>query len=524
MHLNHKIIFFAVLVLTAGCTKKFKEYNSDNTGITNAALQHDNNYPGLYFPNIQQQIYGNNFGDYQLTQNLSSDGYCGYMMSPIPFRGGINNLNYFMVDGWNARNYELTYSSFYSSIFLLGLKGLRTALPDFWAVALILQADAFDRLTDKFGPIPYSQIVSSTSGLPYDDQQTVYNQFFLQLDTAVSNLKTYVAAHPDLKPFAKFDMVYGGNYASWIKFANSLRLRLAMHISKVDPATAKIQGEKALADNGGLIQNNTDIARLNGFGYQNQLYTIASQWYNTSMGAAIESIMTGYNDPRITSYFTTSGIVPGKCKGIRIGSTVNSSYSAFSYPNPQAIGQYSPMFLMTPAEVWFLKAEAALRGWAGAGGAQQDYETGITTSMQQWSVAAGGYLVNDSSRAIDYVDPLNPANNIAAVSKITIKWDPAASKEEMLERIITQKWIAMYPEGGEAWTEYRRTRYPKLFPVVQNNSGGTISTQIQIRRLPYPQSEYTSNATNIQHAVQLLGGPDNGGTRLWWDTGGPNFQ
>ena len=77
----------------------------------------------------------------------------------------------------------------------------------------------------------------------------------------------------------------------------------------------------------------------------------------------------------------------------------------------------------------------------------------------------------------------------------------------------------MFPCGGdEAWTEYRRTGYPRLFPVVVNNSGGTISTALQIRRIAYPSSEYTNNATAVATAVSLLGGPDNGGTPVWWDT------
>ena len=81
----------------------------------------------------------------------------------------------------------------------------------------------------------------------------------------------------------------------------------------------------------------------------------------------------------------------------------------------------------------------------------------------------------------------------------------------------------MFPEGQEAWTEYRRTGYPKLFPVVTNNSNGTIDSQIQIRRLAYPQTEYTANGAAVKAAIQLLGGPDNGGTRVWWDVAKPNF-
>jgi hypothetical protein len=175
--------------------------------------------------------------------------------------------------------------------------------------------------------------------------------------------------------------------------------------------------------------------------------------------------------------------------------------------------------------VWFLKAEAALRGWAGAGNVQTDYETGIQTSMQQYGVAssAAAYIVDNVDTPIAYVDYLNSANNDTALGKITIQWDPAASQETMLERIITQKWLAMFPEGQEAWTEFRRTGYPRLFPVVVNSSGGTINTQIQVRRLAYPESEATLNPAAEAAGIQLLGGPDNGGTRLWWDVNTGNF-
>jgi hypothetical protein len=133
--------------------------------------------------------------------------------------------------------------------------------------------------------------------------------------------------------------------------------------------------------------------------------------------------------------------------------------------------------------------------------------------------------MNDAtSTPIDYVDPFNSANNAPAAETITIKWDPAATNEANLERIETQKWIAMFPEGQEAWTEQRRTGYPHLFGVVVNNSGGLIPTVPGIRRLAYPNAEYISNNANVTTAVtSTLGGKDNGGVRLWWDTGGPNF-
>ena len=179
---------------------------------------------------------------------------------------------------------------------------------------------------------------------------------------------------------------------------------------------------------------------------------------------------------------------------------------------------------MTGAESWFLKAEAALRGWAGAGDAQTDYQTGINTSFQQWGVSSASYLTNATSLPTAYTDPKNSANNSPALSTITIQWDPAATNEQKLERIITQKWLAIFPDGQEAWADFRRTGYPKLFTVVNNLSGGTIDTQTQIRRLPYPTNEYNTNGAAVQSAVsKLLNGADNGGTRLWWDVNKANF-
>lgn len=125
------------------------------------------------------------------------------------------------------------------------------------------------------------------------------------------------------------------------------------------------------------------------------------------------------------------------------------------------------------------------------------------------------------SASVFAVDPENGKNDVPAgspyLNNVTIAWNDADSFETNLQRIITQKWIAMFPDGQEAWTEYRRTGYPKLFPVINNNSGGTISTALGIRRLPFPSSELSNNAAEVKKAVSLLSGPDNGGTRLWWD-------
>ena len=130
----------------------------------------------------------------------------------------------------------------------------------------------------------------------------------------------------------------------------------------------------------------------------------------------------------------------------------------------------------------------------------------------------GDYLTSEKMPTA-YQDAFDAKFDMPALITITPKWDNGAGNEEKLERIITQKWIACYPEGYEAWTEQRRTGYPKLFKVFVNNSGNTIDTNIGIRRLPYPSDIQKSNPTQYNALKTALGGADNGGTRLWWDTG-----
>ena len=118
----------------------------------------------------------------------------------------------------------------------------------------------------------------------------------------------------------------------------------------------------------------------------------------------------------------------------------------------------------------------------------------------------------------DYTDPKVPTNSIAAMCKVPVLWSVGGDDAFNKEQIITQKWLAMFPNGQEGWSEFRRTGYPKIFPVVNNNSAGEVSTELQIRRVKYPYKEKVLNADNYAEGVKLLGGADIGGTPVWWDT------
>ena len=123
---------------------------------------------------------------------------------------------------------------------------------------------------------------------------------------------------------------------------------------------------------------------------------------------------------------------------------------------------------------------------------------------------------------VDYV-PASGGKDMDALITITPKWDDGATPEVQLEQIITQKWLACFPESYEAWSEQRRTGYPKLFKVQTNNSGGTIDTEIMIRRLPFSTDDADKDPAQYGFLKAALGGADNGGTRLWWDVGQNRF-
>ncbi|HTI90145.1 MAG TPA: SusD/RagB family nutrient-binding outer membrane lipoprotein [Puia sp.] len=532
INLNSGVTVLSALLLmgAGGCTKNFEDYNTNPTYLS--PEQSQSIIAQSYGP-LEQAIYA----DYQTAQNLNADGYAGYFTSPTNFSASLNDQTYTLIDGWSRSAFVDQYNQVMAPVAKIAAAGIPAIHPDMWAVALLIQVDAMDRVTDRFGPIPYSKAGTSFTSVAYDSQKDVYARFFSQIDTAVANLKAYIAANPgNTSNLATGDLVYKGDYVKWLKFANSLRLRLAMRIVKADAATAQAQGETALSDAGGLMTSPADDAKFaQSGGRNNDVWLVSASYGDNRMGAALMTYLTGYNDPRLPVYALpvtgkrmTDSLGAGAYAGIRLGTFVSKDlYGNFSSPNTNTtFQQTASQYLMTAAEVWFLKAEAALRGWKNAGDVKTNYETGVTTSFQQWGVSAGNYLSDATSTEANYKDPYDSTNvyNTKAISTMTIQWDASANNETMLERIITQKWIAVYPDGQEAWADFRRTGYPKLFPVAVNTSGGLIDTKTQIRRLAYPQLEYQTNGAAVSSAVQtLLGGPDNGGTRLWWDVNKGNF-
>lgn len=511
----------AAIMLVSACTKKFDEINTNPYDFNEEDLAAD--YRLMGEPLSQAQLCLLIYNDpptAQLQQNLNADIFSGYMMSPTPFEGNINNTNYGLLYYWNNRPWQVTYTNVMKSCDFTQQKA-KGAYSDFYAWAQIIKVEAMHRISDIYGPIMYTHygVLNDEMGIDYDSQEQAYNAFFNDLREAVDTLTAYINRNA-VQRFTSFDLAYKGDYTQWVKFANTLRLRLAVRIAGVNPQKAKQEGEAALSHPLGLLKTPADNFAINIAPVTHPLNIMCYTWADIRMSAPMESILTGYKDPRLPHYFVPTDDGANVYHGIRNGIRISAKeeYSGFS----QLVKFNSNILFMTAAEAWFLKAEAALNGWKGAGTAADNYAAGITTSFNQYGIDnVNDYMNNSIDKPKPYVDPQNPENNVSAgdphLSTITIKWDESAGREQKLERIITQKWIAMFPEGQEAWTEFRRTGYPKLFPVVINNSGGTIPTEKFIRRLPMPQVELVTNPKAVARAITTLKGPDTGGTPLWWD-------
>ena len=179
------------------------------------------------------------------------------------------------------------------------------------------------------------------------------------------------------------------------------------------------------------------------------------------------------------------------------------------------------MLIFNAAEVAFLRAEGALKGWTMGGTAEEFYKAGIRLSFNEHGISgADTYIANNTNVPADYVCPANSAYNYANPCKLPIAWNTENSdkaKEENLERILTQKMIANFPIGNETWADFRRTGYPAVFPAYNNLSTQGVTKERQQRRLRFSEDEYTSNGDHVTEACSFLSnGQDTDATDLWW--------
>ncbi len=519
-----KILSFVVLtLLLAACTEKFDDMNTNPYRVTNESLKQDFNHVGAYFSSMLANLQG-----HQVEEDLLTDSYVRHVGTPTPFVGNRNNTTYYVT--WNS-----FWGRIYGSVMSPSRQVIKIADADgytvFSAWAKLIQVLGLSRLTAYHGPVIYSDYGSTATTIKYDSEPDLYNKFFTTLD----EVQATFAANKLYTGMKKFDASYNGDVNKWMKLVNSMRLRLAIRISKVDPALAKTQGEKAINDPAGLILTNADNFNVSLYGQKMPIAVICFEWNDTRMGAGLEEFLLGLKDPRVSKYFqaaTDASLYADHptmpYKGIASGAYLGAKDDRLKYSMvSEDWKSVTSRRFLTAAEVNFALAEANLKGWATAKTAKEYYEDGVKLSFQNWG--AGGvdaYLADDTSTPMNYVDPKDPRNSYTTRSTITVKWNDADSKELKLEKIITQKWIDAFTNANEVWCDHRRTGYPKLHFVPKNDSNadwGVIPADGFPYRFPFVTAERNSNAAGVADATTKLGGADLISTPLWWDVEGPNF-
>ena len=367
------------------------------------------------------------------------------------------------------------------------------------AVARILKAFSLQIMTDTWGDIPYTEAFQGAENpLPvYTSQSVIYGDLLNELDEAQQQIDETAAA-------VSGDIIYGGDMAKWKKFANSLRLRVAMRMSKV-PAGSLPSGvssinaviNDAVAD--GVFESNADNAVLKYLGLvpnNHPLNENAKTRSDFAISEPFVALLNSYADPRVNFYGalpadTSIHEVTGFPYGLtRIGATAlnDNTFSRVDGTGPDPTGNFSgvyapdaPAVLMDYAEVCFILSEANNYD-------QTEYENGITASCEFWGV-----------------DEADITTYLASV--------PAA----LAQTVAEQKYIALYVQNNQGWCEWRRTGYP----VLGLPEGGIMEpglTEIP-RRMYYPFDEETNNTANWSAACQAQGWGDTDllDDRVWWD-------
>lgn len=530
----NKLILGTLTVASVSCTGNYLDINSNP--YQPGDLSADDYALGSAMNNLASCVVSSDVNTAQFTDCLLGGPMGGYFAdSNSSWNNTIANFN--ATDNWtnvfmkSDRIIPILFTNMTAVETISRNTGYEVPL----AVAKIIKVAAMSRVTDTYGPIPYSQIGKDGSvTTPYDSQEAVYDAFFEELSDAVKILQ----ANPEASLTATADYVYNGNITKWIKFANSLKLRLAMRIVYADKTKSQKWAEDAVKpENGGVIESNADNAQWNYFGtVTNPIYTATR--YNaaadtetggdTHAAADIICYMNAYNDPRREAYFVKSEWgADNDYVGIRRGIDLSTISNIARKYSGVKVAQSDPIYWMNAAEVAFLRAEAVgVHNFTNVGSdAKTLYEKGVSLSFEQWGAgSADSYLSsNNVNVRLSYTDPAG-ANNYGQNEKfvaIAAKWNNSANPEEMQQRIITQKWIANWMLGNEAWAEFRRTGYPYLMPATDagNKSGGVITDlEASARRMPYPSDEFISNKVNVEYAVSnLLKGANNYATKVWWD-------
>ncbi|TKG91944.1 SusD/RagB family nutrient-binding outer membrane lipoprotein [Puteibacter caeruleilacunae] len=466
-----------VIAFGSGCQDKFDEYNENKNKLSDVNINYE-------LANITEGLENNFDFMSQVTGEYTEQYAWGYGQTPLY--------------EYEGRNDKL-WSNIYSKLATINDVIERTAEAETSlnkaqnAVAKVCKVYNMSLLTDVYGDVPYFEAGTGNFKPVYDSQQAIYNDFFKLLDEATATLSS-----SEVFNLGDKDRVYGGDMTKWNKFANSLRLRLAMHVRFVDASLAQAQASKAISagvfaagDDSGTLQNSATNS-----GYKNDAALFKETVADLRVGKFFVDLLKSTSDPRLERLVDPNedGVYEGYPNGSRIAASTD-----FSGPGPELGLWDKPDQILMFHEVCFLKAEAYLTGVGATKNeatANEEYRKGIEASMLWWNVPA--------DQIATYLDGAN--GNLTG------------DAENKLKMIATEKYVSLFSGGHEVYTEMRRLGYPQLAQRTDDINFGLGETNgVMPRRCKYPEDESRYNTDNYDAAVAATNN-NSFMHKVWWDT------
>ena len=496
-----KVVFALAIVPAINSCGKLEDFGDTNVNpngasepLTGALLTNAESQIGGYASLLQPGLY---------CQYFAEPTYPGTSLYTLPqinsagnYSGPLNDLQVII----NRNTDPATSGS--NSVIIAGSNANQIA------TAMVLKAYIFWTLTDRWGDMPYSEALKGPANLypKYDSQEEIYFGI-------INDLKTAISTFDELTPVAKNDIIFSGNISKWKKTANSLRMLIALRMSRKYPLNSGIAAKEfsdAFNDVAGYIKTNADNFTLNypGGNFRCPWYSIGGSSDN-GVARTFTDALNGLNDTRLTQMATTNN------NGVPYGLTIPyPQVPSFARILVQARRQEnSSVVVASAASVLLAISEAIELGWL-IGDSEAFYNDGVTASFANWGLnVPTGYLTTGPAN-------FNSGEGVSTIGGNTVGGSNAVTANK-LQRIALQQWIAYYPDGLQGWSNWRKSEslvtapvsgIPDIKPTVNARSGSGI-----VRRFVYGISEYSLNGDKLQTAIDNLPGGDDQDSRVWWD-------
>jgi hypothetical protein len=495
----------SLLLVNTGCNKleDFGDTNINPLGstapITAALLTNALSQMGGLARSVTPGIYVQHLAETQYTENSL------YQEPKLEFGGTYAGAMYDLQSIINRNSNAATASQFASSGSSANQIAVATIVKTFFAWTI----------TDRWGDVPYSEALKGAANFfpIYDKQEDIYIKMIEDLKTANA---TFDGGLP-----VRGDIIYGGNQAKWKKLANTMRMQMAMRLSSKFPNAggyAATQFASAMSDPAGFISTNADnftLAYPTGSVYQNPWFSTYNGRSDYALSKTVGDILANMGDDRRNAYGSPGSTFPYGLTRAQAVTLPTNYATVFAAANR---ADNSPIVIMSASYALLTVAEAIQRGWVASGTqgytANSAYNAGVIASFEQWGLTTGSAYVNGN--AARFTDGTGGGTGIGISSTFNqLPSTSSAVTTTAIQRIALQKYLTLFADGIQAWSEFRRLDFPLLQPTV-NATNAAANKQIPTRYV-YGTNEYSLAPDKVGAAVTRLPGGDVMNAKVWWD-------